>query len=285
MLLPQKEYIPYVRWGAFFTTFASIISYVLILLCLLAGHGYEGQSERMFKESINILTVNTTMLSNSSATSLGIHQWYSMHILNYCEGYWAPSAASPNSYKDIVYCAARTSMYDFNLTAILAQELAKGGSGVTLSELNWPTSIQSGIDELGSEMDAAFVLYCIGIALSILVMFGGIVGILAWGDLRVVHPNMWLSFFAFLSLDLASGLATNFASRVTNLINVDGSSIGVTAALGSKFLAMTWSATVIMLLCCFAWVAERVRGKKLPPSLEEGPVRGGKSNSLADSQI
>jgi hypothetical protein len=61
VLLPQKEYVPYVRWGAFFTTFASIISYVLILLCLLAGHGYEGQSERMFKESINILTVGLAL--------------------------------------------------------------------------------------------------------------------------------------------------------------------------------------------------------------------------------
>jgi hypothetical protein len=56
-LLPQKRYIPYVRWGAFFSTFASIISYLLILLCLLAGHGHEGQSERKIKESINILTV------------------------------------------------------------------------------------------------------------------------------------------------------------------------------------------------------------------------------------
>jgi hypothetical protein len=72
---------------------------------------------------------------------------------------------------------------------------------------------------------------------------------------------------------------------VTNLINVDGSSIGVTAARGSKFLAMTWSATVIMLLCCFAWVTERVRGKKMPPSLEEGPIGGGKFKDLADPQI
>jgi len=57
VLPPQKRYIPYVRWGAFFTTFASIISYVLILLCLLAGHGHEGQPESMVEESINILTV------------------------------------------------------------------------------------------------------------------------------------------------------------------------------------------------------------------------------------
>ena len=134
------------------------------------------------------------MLSSSSATNLGIHQWYSMHVLNYCEGYWAPSAASPNSYKNITYCAARTSMYDFNLTQILARELAKGGSGVTLSELNWPTSIQSGIDGLRSEMDVAFVLYCISIGLSILVMFGGVVGLMTWGDLHVVRTNFCLSF-------------------------------------------------------------------------------------------
>lgn len=61
VLLPQKKNVPYVRWGAFFTTFASIISYVLILLCVLAGHGYEGQSEKRIKESINILTVGLSL--------------------------------------------------------------------------------------------------------------------------------------------------------------------------------------------------------------------------------
>jgi hypothetical protein len=87
-------------------------------------------------------------------------------------------------------------MYDFNLTAILTQELARGGSSVTLSELNWPASIQSGIDGLRSEMDVAFVFYCISIALSIFVMFSGIVGLLTWGDLRVVRTNIWLSFLS-----------------------------------------------------------------------------------------
>ena len=85
-------------------------------------------------------------------------------------------------------------MYDFNLTAILTQELAKGGSGVTLSELNWPTSIQGGIDGLRREMDAAFVFYCISIALSIFVMFGSIVGILTFGDIHIVRINICLSF-------------------------------------------------------------------------------------------
>jgi hypothetical protein len=58
---PTKRYIPYMRWGAFFTTLASIISYVLILLCILAGHGHKGQSERMIEERINILTVGLSL--------------------------------------------------------------------------------------------------------------------------------------------------------------------------------------------------------------------------------
>jgi hypothetical protein len=78
VLLLQKKYVPYMRWGAFFTIFASIISYVLILLCVLAGHGYEGQSERMIKESINILTVGLSFSTSQSqakrpTTSLGQH--------------------------------------------------------------------------------------------------------------------------------------------------------------------------------------------------------------------
>lgn len=93
---------------------------------------------------------------------------------------------------------------------------------------------------------------------------------------------MMLFKLVFLLLVIASSLATNFATRVTNLINIDGSSIGVTAARGSEFLAMTWSATAIMLLCCFAWVAEKYRGKKIPPFLEEGPPFVGKPDDLAN---
>jgi hypothetical protein len=90
-------------------------------------------------------------------------------------------------------------MYDFNLTAILTQELAAGGSGVTLSDLNWPSSIQSGIDGLRSEMNVVFMFYCISIALSIFVMFGGIVGLMTWGDPRVVRANLLLSFVSTAS--------------------------------------------------------------------------------------
>jgi hypothetical protein len=106
-------------------------------------------------------------------------------------------------------------MYDFNLTAILTQELAKGGSGVTLSELNWPTSIQNGIDGLRSKMDAAFVLYCISIALSILVMFSSIVGLLTWGNIRVVRCNIWLSFVSTNPFSNPSGRIEKGGSRLT----------------------------------------------------------------------
>jgi hypothetical protein len=84
----------------------------------------------------------------------------------------------------------------------------------------------------------------------------------------------------FLFLAIASSLVTNFAARVTHLINTDGSSIGVTAALGSQFLAMSWSAAAIMLLCRFAWHYERYRGKKVPPFLGEVNTFVGKSDDL-----
>ena len=81
-------------------------------------------------------------------------------------------------------------------------------------------------------------------------------------------------------LDIASSLATDLASKVTHIINTDGSSIGVTAALGSEFLAMSWSATAIMILCSFAWLTEKCRGTKVPPFLGEANKSVGKSDDL-----
>lgn len=93
-------------------------------------------------------------------------------------------------------------MYDFNLTAILTQELARGSSGVTLSELNWPSSIQNGIDGLTYEMEVAFVFYCISIGLSVFLMFGSVAGQLTWGDVRVVCLNICLSFVSTVKPDI-----------------------------------------------------------------------------------
>lgn len=57
-----------------------------------------------------------------------------------------------------------------------------------------------------------------------------------------------------MALGVASGIATAVAVKATEIINEEGNRIGVTASRGNKFLAMTWSATGLMLVATLSWM-------------------------------
>lgn len=52
-------------------------------------------------------------------------------------------------------------MYHFDPQQILEDELDANGRGIDLSDLNWPDSIEAGVDAVRIAAQAAFVLYCI----------------------------------------------------------------------------------------------------------------------------
>jgi hypothetical protein len=57
-----------------------------------------------------------------------------------------------------------------------------------------------------------------------------------------------------LSLTIASAIASHVAIKASNIINKYGTDIGVAAYKGGKFIAMTWAATVLVLVASVAWV-------------------------------
>lgn len=89
--------------------------------------------------------------------------------MTYCEGYYKPGPV-PNATlskddisKNVTECSNRTAMYNFDPEEILQRELDESGTGVDLSDLDWPDDIQKGIDALIISAKATFVLYCIAI--------------------------------------------------------------------------------------------------------------------------
>ena len=67
---------------------------------------------------------------------------------------------------------------------------------------------------------------------------------------------------AFTCLMIASAIATGIINKVVGTINAHGNGIGVAAYKGRSFMAMTWSATILLLLSGFAWVFEFIRGRR-----------------------
>jgi hypothetical protein len=271
---------------------------ILSFLCLFAGH------KKGFMEDYSLITLNTSAIgqnvvsnaANSDSTvsdiinllpdsitdsvtneineridqfreRIGVEDWYSAHILNYCEGQYTPSEVANATLKEddisknVTECAKSRAMYKFDPTEIIQEALNRTGVDVTLDDLQWPDDIQSGIDALNAAMAAMFVLYVIAICLIFVTLVTSVVGILTSGRLSACL-NIGLALLAFLAIGLASALVTAVMVKGTDVINDHGKPIGLKAYYGSKFLALTWAATGLMLVALIAWFAALCFGRR-----------------------
>jgi hypothetical protein len=284
------------RLSALIPTLCCAAALILSFLCLFAGH------KAGFMEGYHLVTLNTSMigeniinetrstdtsnpitnilngLSNYGSSAIndaigevtqkiGIEDFYSAHMLNYCEGQYTPAEAANATVKEsdisknVTECSKNRAMYKFDPTAIIQEALNKTGVDITLADLNWPEDIETGIKTLNALMGAMFVLYCVAIALIFVALLAAAAAILLSGRLSAC-VNFLVSILAFLAIGLASALVTAVMVKATNIINDKGSEIGLEANRGNKFLALTWAATGLMFVVVLSWVVEFCIGRR-----------------------
>ncbi|KAF1951837.1 integral membrane protein-like protein [Byssothecium circinans] len=265
------------------------VALILSFLCLFAGH------KKSFMEDYHILTLNTsrlgeglvngTLSSSSNPLSplwnmvpdsiqdnveeaagvaterLGIEDFYSAHLLDFCYGQYTP-AELPNATlslkdidKNVTGCSNRTAMFWFDPQEILERALNRSGVDVTLEDLRWPDDIQRGLDALRVVSVASFVLYCVAIALIFLAFVAAILAVFTSGRL-LPCLNLMLGILAFLAIGLASALITAVIVKGGDVVNQYGNDIGVEAKKGGKFMALTWAATGLVFVTLFVWCFE-----------------------------
>jgi hypothetical protein len=281
------------RPSALIPTLCCAAALILSFLCLFAGH------KAGFMEGYHLVTLNTSMigeniinetrstdtsnpitnllngLSNYGSSAIndaigevtqkiGIEDFYSAHMLNYCEGQYTPAEAANATVKEsdisknVTECSKNRAMYKFDPTAIIQEALNKTGVDITLADLNWPEDIETGIKTLNALMGAMFVLYCVAIALIFVALLAAAAAILLSGRLSAC-VNFLVSILAFLAIGLASALVTAVMVKATNIIN---DKIGLEANRGNKFLALTWAATGLMFVVVLSWVVEFCIGRR-----------------------
>ncbi|KAF2270368.1 hypothetical protein CC78DRAFT_506893 [Lojkania enalia] len=274
------------------------VALVLSFLCLFAGH------KKGFMEDYHMLTLNTSQLGtnllNSSildslplpddvrnvfdtvqdqfgdevndvvlqvADSLGVADFYSAHLLDYCWGDYVPTplpnatVSSDAIHKNLTACSPAKAMFYFNPNEIIERTLNESGVDVTLDDLQWPDDIQTGIDALRIIQRTAFVLYCIAIALIGISLLVSAAALFTSGRLSACL-NVMVSVLAFLAIGLASALVTAVIVKGGDLINEYGDEIGLEAHKGSKFMAITWGATAAMLVALVDWCLETCIGHR-----------------------
>lgn len=199
--------------------------------------------------------------------------------MTYCEGYYYYNNNNNNNNtrdndnnnnnnnededakKNITKCSNRTALYNFNPQKILQQELDASNTGIDLSDLNWPSDISTGLNALRIAAKATFVLYCIAIGFIGIALLAAVASIFLAGRLSAIL-NVIADWMAFVTLGIASAIATAVAVKGARTINKYGGEVGVSADRGNKFLVITWVATGLLLLSSVVWCVLAVMGRR-----------------------
>jgi len=215
----------------------------------------------------------------SIAEALDIHDFYSMHMLDYCEGYYEPgpvaNATNSDITKNVTYCSNPAKFFTFDPANILTLELKHG---INLSDLNWPQEVDDAVKAVRVSMRAMFVLYCLAVGLTGLGFFTSIVSMLTHGKVSTM-VNAMIAFLACFTLLISSSVATGVARKIVGAVNHYGNKVGVEAYLGIKFLALTWVSTVLMLFSTLLWLVLVRRSGGVP----KGKSAGGATPEMAQN--
>lgn len=225
-----------------------------------------GEAAEKVAEELGIeVPMHITKLSFPKTKTL--QDFYSAHLLTYCSGQYTPTE-TPNASiplsairKNLTFCSPARAMFWFDPSSILEHALNASGLDVTLSDLEWPDDIDRGLATLRAVQQAAFVLYCVAIALISVVFAGAVAAVFASGRLSAC-VNFLIGALAFLAIGLASALVTAVIEKGADVVNEHGQDVGVQAVKGRKFLAITWVSTGLVFLSLVYWVVEVCVGGK-----------------------
>lgn len=263
------------RFSAIVPIALSIAAFILALLVLFAGRnngflgdtyiikvdtsnlGGEGTSLNTSNTGIsaldNILNSATQGIVNATAERLGLHDFYKVFVMNYCEG-----DRDSNNNEQIKNCTKQKGMFTFDPVGIFESELLQG---VTLQDLGVNTQdLDKAVHVLNVAYRTMFVTYCIGIAAAGIAM---ILGALGFFESRLIACANWMfAVISFLLLGVASGIGTTAAVKIRDAINREMGKIGIRAYLSKKYLGMTWAAVICMLIVTFFWCGACFSRKK-----------------------
>ncbi|KAH0846452.1 hypothetical protein AYO21_07112 [Fonsecaea monophora] len=274
------------RLSSLLTLACAVAAFVLSILCLLAG------DKRTFLQDTEILTLNISRLGHGSlfdtssgdsgllsglsstiqegindiigdaatdiASLLGLPDFFNVHVTDYCQGVYSPNSTAPNPRQNVTECSKSTLGFHFEPTKIVQDHLP---AGITLDDIHWPSDITDAENTIKIVSRVMVIFYIIGIVLSGIAMFTAAAGIFTNGRLSAFF-NWLVDVIAFITLGVASAVATAVMVIATNRINKYTDEIGIASSKGGKFLGMTWAATAVMLLASFVSIVQCCVGRR-----------------------
>ncbi|KAJ0305180.1 hypothetical protein COL5a_010217 [Colletotrichum fioriniae] len=190
------------------------------------------------------------------ADELGISEWYSLHLMDVCHGQFSPNVTAPNVWLNVTNCTQPSPGPNVNLTKMLDQELEIGPLSLSLSDLNWPDTIEDAMDKVNKALLAIFVLYVMGIGFSGLAILGSLAAFFLGFKKRMTLTNFAFAFLAALVLFAGSLVTTIGAKDGAKQITDIGEDVGISAKVGQKFMIISWVAFAVMFAASVYWVTQ-----------------------------
>jgi hypothetical protein len=168
------------------------------------------------------------LLVNSIARSLGLHDFYTVGLWGYCEGY---------NDEGITFCSKNTRLYWFNPVEIILNELLAGAT------ISLPAQVVTTLHLVKIASNAMFISFFIGIVFSVVAIF--IVPL-------ALYSRWWsfaLAIFTFLTALMttaASLIATVMFSIFKNVLTSQAG-LNIGAGLGLQMMVFMWIASAFSL--------------------------------------
>ncbi|CAI7566722.1 unnamed protein product [Penicillium glandicola] len=238
-----------------FQTVTVFVAFILTLLCLFAG------TQKNFLNDVELLTLYTPVGLTGSAT----HDFYSVHVMSYCQGTLGIADPSGEVTRIVTECSNRTIRSSFDPTQAWPEEITSH------QQMGWARVISDDFHAFRTTSQVMAVLYCIGVGAMCVAML-----IRVWTTLSP-HAyqgscEFWFFMLGSFSVSVASIIATVIGFEFVALINAHGEGSNVSAHYGDKFLGMTWAAVGLLFagsLACFMNVFVNKRAAYAPASVEK----------------
>jgi hypothetical protein len=205
-------------------------------------------------------------IADKLADKLGIKEFYSLHVLDVCEGDFTPNATTPGAGYNVTNCTKPLKTAEYNITKMFDHELEVGPFNLNLADLGFTSELQEEFDKIPRILLALAVVYILAVGFTGLACLASVAGILmlpVHGKSRaVVLANLGIAALGFLTLLAGSLVTTIGAKPAADKINDFGNDIGLAATVGGRFLGLTWAAVGLMVLVVGYWFWELRETKK-----------------------
>ncbi|KAK0734770.1 actin cortical patch SUR7/pH-response regulator pali [Lasiosphaeria miniovina] len=197
-------------------------------------------------------------IADHLAEELGIHQFYSVHALTICEGYYSPNATAVGATRNVTSCYKALDQ-GYNVSAIFDHQLQVGPLELNLLDLGFTRDLQDVFDAFKDMTKAFVIILSLGVGLTGLSMLASVGGLFRHEKRGLLLANIVLAGLAAGLLTISSAVVTVAASKAASKANEHGNDIGISATAGSKYTAIIWAAVGLMFVTLGYWVWQLVR--------------------------